>query len=108
MNSPEVGKDYIWNGHFVSLAEYRGDKCVIHFVVDGDPHIEKVEPEELLPIILVQFDTAPTVERLNADYRAALDTINEMAIKIKALEESRDLWQAEALRLRATTDDIPF
>lgn len=55
-----------------------------------------------------ELQEAPTMQRLYADYKQALEVICQMANKIEALEESRDLWQAEALRLRTKTDEIPF
>jgi hypothetical protein len=54
------GDDCLWNGQIVNLAgiSLRG-KCVIHFVVDGNPHVEQVDPDELFPIVNVQFTESP-------------------------------------------------
>ena len=97
----QVNQHYIHENNLVKVVGMNGTRYMIHWGdSEGRAFARNADHYELQP--------APTMERLYADYKQALEVICRMANKIEGLEESRDLWQAEALRLRTKTDEIPF
>ena len=58
---------------------------------------------------MVHVNTLSEVEKtVEGKLQIALDRIKELEMALFNETSARSMWQAEALRLRATTDDIPF
>lgn len=101
---------YLHENNLVRVIGAHGmlDAATMTFAIEWFVWTDGKDERHTAEVTRRELSEAPTMPRLYADYRQALDVICQMANKIEGLEESRDLWQAEALRLRTKTDEIPF